>query len=81
MQLTDPKHPINHPNYPILDKFMRAYDMDSVTRYEDKLVYTTRKPGDACDDARALIAKLDLPLTAKLPSSYGNSFVVEVVSC
>jgi len=80
MQLTDPNHPINHPNYPILDKFMRAFYSQNVTRYEDKLVYKTRMTGAVCDDARELITRLALPLRAVMPSNLDNSFTVEVVS-
>jgi hypothetical protein len=59
-----------------LTKFYKGFNSFATMSLEDGfIVYNTKKPHDACDDARLRISELNLPLKARV-TSY-NTFIVE----
>lgn len=60
-----------------LETFRKSFGIINVTQYDNMLVYSTPAKGKGCDMARAQIAKMGLPLKATIPSTIGNTFVVE----
>jgi len=58
-----------------LTTFYKGFNSFATMSLEDGFIrYNTKKPHDACDDARRRINELQLPLSAKV-TSY-NTFII-----